>query len=118
MFELGRSLGEGDPNGKFSEERCTCVRARGLCGERWLMLPGQNRGSECTPAPPPARISAVFVSVVVSVLSRFCLGCLGFVSVLSRFCLGVVSCGNTLWKDMVETHCADTLWKHMVKPHG
>ena len=88
IYMIYRSLGEGDPNGKFSEERCMCVRARGLCGERWQMLPGQNRGSKCTAAAAaPARIS----TVLSRLLSRCCLRCLGFVSVLSRFCLGLVS---------------------------
>ena len=64
-----------------------CVRARGLCGERWQMLPGQNRGSKCTAAAAAARIS----TVLSRLLSRCCLRCLRFVSVLSRFCLGVVS---------------------------
>ena len=72
-----RSLGEGCPNGKFSEERCVCVRARGLCdGEvadaRW--------------ANPGLRVYCCCCC---------CCSCpdlgLGFVSVLSRFCLGVVS---------------------------
>ena len=51
------------------------------------MLPGQNRGSKCTAAAAPARIS----TVLPRLLSRCCLRCLGFVSVLPRFCLGVVS---------------------------
>ena len=64
-----RSLGEGCPNGKFSEERCVCVYARVACVmERRRMLAGQIRGSECTaPAPAAARI-------LDWVLSRFCLG--------------------------------------------
>ena len=68
-----RSLGEGCPNGKFSEERCVCVRARGLCdGEvadaRWAN-PGLGVYCSCC----------------------CCCSCpdlgLGFVSVLSRCCL-------------------------------
>ena len=124
--------GRGTQTGKFSEERYMCVRARGLCGERWLMLPGQNRGSECTAPPSAARISAVFVSAVVSVLSRFSLGvvsvlsrcCLGFVSGLSRFCLGVASMLSRCCLGVSRCYLgclvfvlSRCLWKHAVETH-
>ena len=41
---LNRSLGEGCPNGKFSEERCMCVRARGLCDGEAAEAPWANPG--------------------------------------------------------------------------
>ena len=72
-----RSLGEGCPNGKFSEERCVCVRARGLC---------DGEAADARWANPGLRVYCCFCS---------CSSCpdlgLGFVSVLSRRCLVVVS---------------------------
>ena len=90
-----RSLGEGCPNGKFSEERCVCVRARGLCDGEAAAAHWANPGLEvyfcccfffCS-APDLGRFCLGFVSSLSRLLSRRCLGCLGFVSVLSRFCL-------------------------------
>ena len=70
VWGRGAQTGNSLKRGVYVCERVACVM------ERWLMLAGQIRGSECTAAAaaPPARI-------LDWVLSRFCLG---FVSVLSR----------------------------------
>ena len=138
-YLLYQSLGEGCPNGKFSEERCVCVRARGLCDGEAADAPWANPGLGvyCCSCPDLGRFCLGFVLVLsrlsrfclgfVSVLSRCCLGvvpvlsrcCLGVVSVLSRCCLGVVSVLSRFVSVLspVETHGGNTLWKHTVETH-
>ena len=98
-------------------EVCVHVRARGLCGERRLELPGQTRGSERTF--PSAAAAAGSRVGFVSVLSRFCLDvvsdlsrcCLGFISVLSRICLGFAVCIHSVFPQ-----CVSTVRFHIVVP--
>ena len=72
-MEKNRSLGEGCPNEKFSEERCVRVRARGLCDGEAADAHWANLG-----------LQSVLLLLLLFLPGSWTGFCLRFVSVLSR----------------------------------